>query len=74
MKQLSEFVKKRRMKNFSMIESKSAWVFSPAYDLLNVRIVLPDDKEELALTLGGRKRKLKRGCFEQFGGGMGLTK
>jgi serine/threonine-protein kinase HipA len=61
------------LKNFSMIESANAWIFSPAYDLLNVSIVIPDDKEELALALVGKKRKLKREHFEQLGIGMGLN-
>nr|WP_320117439.1 HipA domain-containing protein [uncultured Marinifilum sp.] len=61
------------LKNFSMIEDSSGWVLSPAYDLLNVAIVLPDDKEELALTLSGKKSKLKREHFEQLGQGLGLT-
>jgi serine/threonine-protein kinase HipA len=46
---------------------------SPSYDLLNVAILLPDDKDELALTIGGKKKKLKRKHFEQFGIGLGLT-
>lgn len=61
------------LKNFSMIENSSGWVLSPAYDLLNVTIVLPEDKEELALTLVGKKKKLKQEHFEQFGEGLGLT-
>jgi len=61
------------LKNFSMIESPSGWVFSPAYDLLNVAIVFPDDTEEFALTLAGNKKKLKREHFEQLGEGLGLT-
>jgi serine/threonine-protein kinase HipA len=61
------------LKNFSMIESPSGWVLAPAYDLLNVAIVLPEDKEELALTLAGRKRKLQREHFQQLGTGLGLT-
>ena len=61
------------LKNFSMIESPSGWVLSPAYDLLNVSIVNPDDDEELALTLAGKKKKLKREHFEQLGKGLGLT-
>jgi serine/threonine-protein kinase HipA len=44
-----------------------------AYDLLNVAIVFPEDDEELALTLGGKKKKLKREDFKQFGLGLGLT-
>lgn len=61
------------LKNFSMIESHSGWALSPAYDLLNVKIVFPEDTEELALTLGGKKKKLKGEHFEQLGEGLGLT-
>jgi len=61
------------LKNFSMIEQASGWGLAPAYDLLNVAIVLPEDDEELALTLCGKRKKLKREHFEQLGGGMGLT-
>ena len=56
-----------------MIESPSGWILSPAYDLLNVAIVFPEDSEELALTLTGKKKKLKRENVEQFGEGLGLT-
>jgi len=61
------------LKNFSMIEQPSGWGLAPAYDLLNVAIVLSDDTEELALTLAGKKKKLRRAHFEQFGRGMELT-
>ncbi len=61
------------LKNFSMIRAASGWTLSPAYDLLNVKILNPDDNEELALTLGGKKRKLTRAYFERFGEGLGLT-
>lgn len=61
------------LKNFSMIESTSGWKLAPAYDLLNVAIVLPEDTEELALTLEGKRKKLKREHFEQFGKGLRLS-
>lgn len=61
------------LKNFSMIENPLGWVLAPAYDLLNVAIIFPEDTEELALTLQGKKKKLKREHFEQLGKGMGLT-
>lgn len=61
------------LKNFSMIETPSGWGLAPAYDLLNVAIVLPEDKEELALTLAGKKNKLRREHFEQLGEGLDLT-
>ncbi|HET6244231.1 MAG: HipA domain-containing protein [Bacteroidetes bacterium] len=55
------------LKNFSMIKSDAKWVLAPAYDLLNVVIVNPDDKEELALTIEGKKKKLRRENFEWLG-------
>ena len=61
------------LKNFSMIESKSGWLLSPAYDLLNATIINPEDDEELALTMEGKKKKIKREHFERLGEGLGLT-
>jgi len=61
------------LKNFSMIESSSGWILAPAYDLLNVSILLPEDTEELALTLEGKKKKLNWAHFEKLGVGLGLT-
>lgn len=61
------------LKNFSMIETPSGWGLAPAYDLLNVALAFPEDKEELALTLLGKKKKLKLEHFEQLGEGVGLT-
>ena len=55
------------LKNFSMILSDNGWVLSPAYDLLNVKIILPSDKDETALLLGGKKKNHSRAYFESFG-------
>ncbi|RZL21755.1 MAG: HipA domain-containing protein, partial [Pedobacter sp.] len=38
------------LKNFSLLLDDDKWSLSPAYDLLNVAIVNPEDKKELALT------------------------
>ena len=46
---------------------------SPAYDLLNVTIINPEDEEEFALTIEGKKKKIKREHFERLGEGLGLT-
>lgn len=61
------------LKNFSMVENPSGWGLAPAYDLLNVAIVFPEDKEELALTLMGKKKRLEREHFVQLGERLGLT-
>jgi serine/threonine-protein kinase HipA len=61
------------LKNFSMINGGGNWGLSPAYDLLNVSIVNPADKEELALTLEGRKKKLRLENFDSFAHNLGLT-
>ena len=62
------------LKNFSMIEKDGKWSLSPAYDLLNVHLANPKDKEELALSLEGKKRKFTRHHFERFGTHLGLNK
>jgi serine/threonine-protein kinase HipA len=61
------------LKKFSMIHSGETWTLAPAYDLLNVAIVNPDDTEELALTIEGKKKKLKWEHFERLGIGLGLN-
>lgn len=61
------------LKNFSMILSPQGWELSPAYDLLNVTLVNPDDKEEFALTLEGKKRKLNRSHFDVLAEKLELT-
>lgn len=62
------------LKNFSMIQESIGWVLSPAYDLLNVSIILPSDKEELALTLKGKKSKLTYSDFFDYGRYLKLNK
>lgn len=53
------------LKNFSLIEnSLGEYEFSPAYDLLNTAIVMPEDKEETALTINGKKSILNRNDFK----------
>ena len=54
------------LKNFSLYSlNPSIYGLTPAYDLLSTALVLPEDTEELALTLNGRKRKLRRSDFVQ---------
>ena len=52
------------LKNFSLLEQPSlGMILSPAYDLVNTALVNPADDEELALTLNGRKKNLKKQDF-----------
>ena len=52
------------LKNFSLYKTPLGYSLTPAYDLLSTAIAMPEDKEELALTLNGKKAKLKRNDFE----------
>lgn len=61
------------LKNFSLILNNQNWGLSPAYDLLNVHLHLPEDKEESALTIGGKKNKLSKNDFIDLGLKLGLT-
>ena len=48
------------LKNFSLIDKEGlGHVLSPAYDMVSTVLVNPDDKEELALNLNGKKKKIK---------------
>ena len=52
------------LKNFSLYsKEKGKYVLTPAYDMLSTALVMPEDTEELALTLNGKKRKIKRADF-----------
>lgn len=54
------------LKNFSLIAKDNIqYALSPAYDMLAVKLLIPEDKEELALNLNGKKGKLKRQDFNQ---------
>lgn len=64
------------LKNFSLREINPGgrdFVLSDAYDLLPVNIVLPADKDEMALTLNGKKRNLRRKDFLVFAEHCDLT-
>ncbi len=61
------------LKNFSMIKTNYGWSLSPAYDLLNVAIVNPEDREELALTIAGKKKKITKENLIDFGSTLSLS-
>ena len=60
------------LKNFSLYRPADSYQLAPAYDLVNVSIANPNDKEELALTLSGRKNKLQLADFLHAAATMGV--
>lgn len=53
------------LKNFSLYRPTANYQLTPAYDLLSTALAMPEDNEELALTLNGKKRRIKREDFEK---------
>ena len=60
------------LKNFSLYRPAESYQLTPAYDLLNVAMANPKDKEELALTLSGKKSNLRIDDFMNAAKTMGL--
>ena len=63
------------LKNFSLIETavgSNQYILSPAYDLLPVQLLLPDDVDDTALTLNGKNQKLRRKDFLIFAETAGI--
>lgn len=53
------------LKNFSLYRSSCNYMLTPAYDLLSTALAMPEDDEELALTLNGKKKRIKKEDFEK---------
>lgn len=48
------------LKNFSLIETEEnsgRYQLSPAYDLLSVQVIMPEDPDQFALSMNGKKTK-----------------
>ncbi len=62
------------LKNFSLMRNQSnEIVLSPAYDLLATTLLLPEDREEMALTVNGKKAKIKKADFESLGKNLKIS-
>ena len=62
------------LKNFALITTKeNETILSPAYDLLSTKVAIPEDKEEMALTINARKRKIRRGDFIEMATMLGIS-
>ncbi len=60
------------LKNFSLYAPDGdEYILTPAYDLLPTNLILPEDSEESALTLRGKRNRLKKEDFvylaQQYG-------
>ena len=65
------------LKNFSLIETEEAsntYVLSPAYDLLPMNVIMPEDTEELALALNGKKTHIRKKDFLIYAEQCGISK
>ena len=60
------------LKNFSLMHQPEGIVLSPAYDLLNVNLLNPKDKEEMALTINGKKAGIKLSDFKVLAEKLGI--
>lgn len=65
------------LKNFSLIETAEGsgqYILSPAYDLLPVNVIMPEDKEQFALAMNGKKMNLRKKDFLVFAESCGISK
>ena len=56
------------VKNFSLMTWQGKVLLTPAYDILNTSMVLSDPREEIALPVKGKKRKLDAGILIDYFG------
>ncbi len=64
------------LKNFSLIETapgSAQYVLTDAYDLLSANLVLPQDLDQLALTVNGKNRNLRPNDFYKFADNCGIA-
>lgn len=61
------------LKNFSLLQTPGlGYGLAPAYDLVATALVNPADAEELALSLNGKKRRLRQTDFRQASARAGI--
>jgi len=62
------------LKNFSLIRNEEDEILlSPSYDLLSTKLLIPKDKEDLALPLNGKKNNFRKKDFDLFAGQLGIN-
>ena len=62
------------LKNFSLMKTAFGEVqLTPAYDLVSTKLVMPKDLEEMALTINGKKNRLKKSDFNELGVSLSIS-
>ena len=62
------------LKNFALIENAfGEFELSPAYDLVSTALVIADDQEETALTINGKKSRLKKKDFDALASNLEIN-
>lgn len=64
------------LKNFSLIETavgSMQYVLSAAYDLLPVKVNMPEDEEDFALAMNGKKTNIRKKDFFLFAENIGIA-
>ncbi len=63
------------LRNFSLLRSEEiGYQLTPAYDIVNSRLVLPEEQEEVCLSLQGKKNRLSGRDFFRLAEHFGLTR
>ena len=65
------------LKNFSMIETEAGsqrYILSSSYDMLPVNVIVPEDAEQMALPLNGKKRNLHGNDFLELADVGGIAR
>jgi serine/threonine-protein kinase HipA len=65
------------LKNFSLIETEVAsmqYVLSAAYDLLPIKVNMPEDEDDFALAMNGKKTNIRKNDFFSFAENIGIAK
>ncbi len=65
------------LKNFSLVEESPGvrrFGLSAAYDMLPVNIIMPTDREQMALSLNGKKKNLRKKDFISLADNLGIPK
>ena len=62
------------LKNFSLLTGETNRIrLAPAYDLLSTKLAMPDDREDIALTLNAKRNGIRRKDFDAFAAYLGIS-